>query len=412
MQPEPEPELTPKKRHTSPSGRIVLPILFVVLVIVVLGRPILIAGLDDDDGPGPAPAEGSTTPGTGGNDRPRRLADRYPRACLQEVGAPSPGTIAAAFDGGVQAVAPAGQAIFALEAQPPIGWSASGRVLATAGADLWSSTGAHIGLAFANPAQKWAWAPTSDCLAAVTRGRLMVASPPKRTAVLVRGDPDDPVRTFAFSPRGTRLLFAVRDGLFMADLGSGRVTRLQENLGWTLVGWAAEDRPILLSALAGDPSAGWLDFAPGDEVTYCGNEVVTVRDQRLAAFGVNGVPSDIAADQRYRYGSVSCEPGGTLLITVRSLKGDPAGTVVSVLERDGSLVRDLAVPTRIEDGVSWGAGGVVYAGAPSSRGAATVWFVPEGGAPHPTGVRVPGLSDGLDRWLDWSGDRPLGHPTT
>ena len=414
------PDSPPPRRYTSPTGRIIIPVLLVVLLIVFLGRPILVAGLDlDPEEPGPAPTRMGRDDGEKGPPGPTKLAAPYPKACLRAAASPSPGLIAA-FDGSaVSSITPTGARVFALQAEPPVGFSAGGTYLATAGADLWTDTGEHVGIVFSRPVSTWAWSPVGDCIVGVDKSRLVVAEPEAKPTVLVHGIP---VTTFGFSPDGDRIVFAVGGegrtaGIWMADLRSGEVKILQSSIGWILMGWSRADRPILFR----DTSVGeravkdGLGFLPSDVTTRCGDEIVTISRDRLAMVGVSGAPEYIDADRRFRYTAVTCEPTGELLVTVRYEKGSPGQTSLAVLRRDGTFVREVAQQSSVEDGPMWGprGTGVVFAGEVGGEGAAgpLVWFVPEGGTARATGLRVDGIGDGLDAWLDWSATPPLGHPT-
>ena len=408
----------PLRRYTSPTGRIVIPVLAVVLLIVILGRPILISGLDLDEEPEPVPTERPDR-GNGNEDPgPSRLESPVPNACLDDARDSGAGLIAA-FDGGaVTARTPSGGVAFALRARPPIGFSASGRYLATAGADLWTSRGGHIGTAFARPAMKWAWSPLGDCIAGIDKGRLVIAEPDEKAVVLLG---DMGVETFSFSPDGTRLVVAVggsgpKAGIWMADLQTREVKPLQPSPeGWSLTGWSRAVRPILLKEVAEGGSRESLSFPPSDQVSYCGDEVITIRRERLATFGVSGLPKYVPADRRFRYAAVACAPSSDLLVTIRYPKGNSGKTEVAVLRRDGTFVEELGQQSSVEDGPMWGprGTGVVFAGTVGGEGSVgpLVWFVPEGGSARPTGLRVDKLGDELDAWLDWSATPPLGHPT-
>ena len=397
----------------SPTGRVVIPILFVVLLIFVLGRPILVSSLDvEEDEPAPV----STPRGTDEKDEssgPSRLARPYPRACLRPAQAPGLGLVAATRGGSIGVGSPDGQAAFALRAEPPVGFSADGRFLATAGADLWSDRGAHLGLAFKRPVTSWAWAPTGSCLVGIERGRLMVVRPERAPEVLVRGVP---VSDFSFSPDGSRLVFAVSDessatGIWMADLKSRDVRSLLDETGWLVTAWSRAMRPIMLQEGPGSRSRDGLSFGPSDEVAYCGSEVITVRRERLATFGVSGVPTYLQTDRRFRYSGVSCSPRGDLLMTIRYPKGDPTATTLAVLRIDGSFVEEFGQDSAIEDQPMWGPAGtgVVFVGGTDEG--PLVWFLPEGGEERTTGLRVERFGDQLDSTLDWSATPPLGHPT-
>ena len=394
----------------SPTGRVLIPLLFVVLIIVLLGRPILISGLElDEDDPGPVPTVRPTEDGRDDPKGPTRLATPYPRACLEETAAPAPGLVAAFSNGSVTAAAPQGGTAFALRVRPPVGWSPSGRFLATAGADLWSNRGDHIGVAFSRPVGRWAWSPVADCIMGVERDRLVVAQPRRAPTTLLRGID---VSTFTFSPDGSRLAFSVKgsgpsSGVWMADLETREIKFLQPPKGWVHVAWTRAMRPILLPG----PGTG-LTFTPSDEVANCGDEIVTVRKQKLATFGVTGVPKFIRADLRLRYEAVACAPSGSLLVAIGRASGR-GNTSMVVLRPDGTFVREVAQQSIAEDLPMWGPGGVVFAGSVGGEGAAGpfVWFLAEGGTAQPSGLRVDGLGSRLDAWLDWSGTPPVGHPT-
>lgn len=395
-----------------------IPVLLVVLLIVVLGRPILISGLGLEEDPAPPPPA-PTPKGTDEDDEtsgPSRLAVAFPKACMRDASSGGLGLVAAATRSSIGVGGPDGRAAFALRAEPPVGFSASGRYLATAGADLWSESGAHIGLAFDRPVVTWAWSPMGDCLVGIERGRLMFVRPEDAPKVLVRGVP---VSDFSFSPDGTRLIFAVADqsratGIWMADLRSGEVKRLLDETGWQVTAWSRAMRPVMLQEDAGSRSRDGLSFRPADEVAYCGAEVITVQRERLASFGVSGVPEYLDVDRRFRYTAVACSPSEDLLISIRSPKGDPTRTALAVLRPDGSFVREIGQSGGMEDFPMWGppGTGVVFAGEGSSAedGEPLVWFVPEGAAARQTGLRVAGLGDRLDSWLDWSATPPVGHP--
>jgi WD40 repeat protein len=325
------------------------------------------------------------------------------------------GLIAAAYGDSIGVGTPGGESAFGLRAAPPVGFSASGTYLATAGADLWSRTGAHLGLAFGQTVVTWAWSPAGDCLVGIERGRLMFVRPDKPPKVLVRGVP---VSDLAFSPDGSRLIFAVAEGsdstgIWLTDLRSGEVKLLLDEIGWEVTAWSRAMRPIMLQEEAGARSRDGLSFGSSDEVAYCGSEVITVQGGRLATFGVRDVPSFLDADRRFTYTAVGCSPSDDQLIAVRDPKGNASSTSLAVLRLDGSLVREFGEDTATEDFPMWGPSGtgVVFAASPQG-GEPLVWFVPEGGQPRQTGLRVERLGDGLDALLDWNVTPPVGHPTS
>ena len=409
------PPARPARRYGSPTGRIVIPVLFVVLLIVVLGRPILIAGLDlDPEQTEPAPRGGTVTKSPK-PEGPSRLAAGYPRACLGDASSPGLGLIAASDGSTVTAASPTGADAFMLQARPPIGFSASGRFLATAGADVWTAQGRHVGLAFVDAVKTWAWSPAADCIAGVDRGRLVVAKPGGKPVTLVD---DVDVETFAFSPDGSRILFAVggssrSKGLWLADLRTGKVRNLQQSVGWTLAAWTTRGRPLLLRHKAFSTAA--LSFVDADQTAYCGDEVLTLRGPGPARFGVSGPASYLDVDRGFSYVAMACAPNGNFLAVVRRDKEVETETEIVVLRSDGSLVREVGQGSSFHKAPMWGPSGtgVIFVGEPGGEGAVgpLVWFLPEGGTARPTGLRVSKLGDELDALLDWSATPPLGHPT-
>lgn len=387
-----------------------------MLLIVVLGRPILVAGLDlDPEPPDPLATERGADPKKE-KAGPTRVASPYPKACLRPAPSPGAGLIAAAPDERTVTVAsPLGASGFALQARPPVGFSASGKYLATAGADVWAVDGSRVGIPFERPAKSWAWSPVADCIAAVERGRLVVAQPGKRSSALMD---ELPVSTFAFSPDGSRIVFSVEAdedaGIWMADLRSGKVKILQSSLGWDLIGWVRGMRPFMLrqGSLRSGKGDG-LGFLPSDTVTTCDDDIVLISNDGIALAGISGDPNSLRTDGRFRYSAVACAPGGDLMIAVRNAQGQ-GGTSMAVLRRDGSFVREVAQQSSIEDAPMWGptGTGVVFAAEVAGRGAGPlVWFLPEGGTARPTGLGVYRLGERLDALLDWSATPPLGHPT-
>lgn len=409
--PEPPP---PPRRYTSPTGRIVIPVLLVVLLIVVLGRPILVSGLNlDEEEPEPIPTEDGD--GRNGNGRgPSRLASDYPKACLANDAQRGLGLIAAAAGGSVSVRSPTGSEAFALRAEPPIGWSASGKFLATAGADLWTERGNRIGIAFSRPVDTWAWSPTADCIVGIEGNRLSVVRPDERAVPLVRGMR---ITSFAFSPDGTRIAFAIEEGrdigIWTADLQKGEVRLLQSSVGWTLQAWSPANQPLLVRfAEEGRGGTDLFAFPPSDEVTFCGGMVITVAEDRLAEFGA-GAPNYLISQRGFSYSAASCAPSGDFLVAVRERRGGGPVTQLVVLRPNGGFVEEVAQMSAIEDGPMWGPPGVVFAGTVRGEGTPgpLVWFIPEGGRARTTGLRVDRLGDDLDARLDWSATPPLGHPT-
>jgi hypothetical protein len=401
----------------------VVAILFVVLMIVILGGPIMESGLEGAlDGADPGRREPRNV---GGKDdkkegrRDQKIALRFPKACLR--GAPADeglGLVAASAGGSVRIATPDRRAIARINARGPVSWSASGRWLATGGGDVWTRLGNRIGRAFGKEVSKWAWSPTSDCLVGLRDQQLFAWGGDARP--ITRG----PVVNFAFSPTGERLVFATATaheegaGLWLADLKAGKATLIQrftpERSAWDLVGWSRADRPILLAARA-QPGSGdgiVLTPMPPGTVDACGEELVVARNGRLATFGVSGPPRFIRADRFYRYSAVTCAPNREFLAAIRVPKGAPSSdSRIVLLTREGALVRRLTLGAFRDAGPSWGPTGTGLVLARTQLGSKQqlVWFIPEGGSAFSVGVPVENGPGGIPV-MDWSADAPLGHP--
>ncbi|HET7481409.1 MAG TPA: hypothetical protein VFK89_00975 [Actinomycetota bacterium] len=426
--PRPDPNLPASP--LSARGRVVGALLFVVALIVVLGRPIMVAGLREPDG---GDQRRVTSPNRTGHEprrRPHRdrpqppsvLSVRYPRECFQGSDPELPGRVAAAAGATVSIVdlARPGRAV-ELDAHGPVGFSPSGRFLVTAGGDLWDSSGRNLGAVFRGAIDRWAWSPVADCLVVVSDNRLVLIP---RSSIAPHGKADvtgglvlsdEHVTNFGFSPDGTRLVLSIDSpasyaGIWMADLASGELKFLQpaKDLGWKVEAWSNANRPILIGEKA---SLGLLHFDASERVDRCGDEILTISDGRIATFGVTGGSAFLSTPSGLRFGGLSCSPDGGLLAAISSRSSDE-GTLV-VLDRSGALLQDLGDRGSFDSYPSWGPSGtgVVFLrrnvdGVVARR---TVYFVREGGSAASTGVAVVG--DPHEN-LDWSADTPLGHPPT
>jgi hypothetical protein len=418
----------PARRPNKADGsntKVVVAILFVVLLIVILGRPIMESGLEGAlDGADPVRrgprnnAEGKKNDKEQG--RPdQKIELRFPKACLRNAPVDEGlGLIAAAAGNSIRIATPDRRAVARIDGEAPVGWSATGRWLATGGGEVWTRLGNRIGLAFGKKVSKWAWSPTSDCLVAIREDRLLAWGGDARP--IMKG----PVLNFAFSPTGDRLAFSTGieheegAGIWVGDLADGEAKLVQrytaERTSWNLVGWSRADRPILLSTdhQPGSRNGAVLTPMPLGSVDSCGEELVVARNGRLATFGVSGPPRFLRADRFYRYKAVTCAPNREFLAAIRVPKGAPTSdTRLVLLTREGDLVRRLTQGAYRDEAPTWGptGTGLVLARTPLGSKQQLVWFIPEGGSAYSVGVPVENGPGGIPV-MDWSADAPLGHP--
>jgi hypothetical protein len=115
-----------------------------------------------------------------------------------------------------------------------------------------------------------------------------------------------------------------------------------------------------------------------------------------------------------RYFTASCGPFGNFIAATRG--GGRDATRLVLLDGDGRFLRTLGEGGYADEAPRWGPGGagVVFVRQPLGPGAARVWFIPEGGLPRPTGLKVAtGSQDG--NWFsvfDWSAGPPTGMPAS
>ena len=419
----------PIQKDTS-AAKVMAAILFVVLLIVVFGGRILSAGLDEVAAPSDAPGN-DRKPGDRGKSAPEDMKIAYPAACLKRVRPVQDlGLLAAEGPEGISIATPLGGPVASLASRGPVGWSPSGKLLATQDGKLWTAAGDALRppvdqtSAVDEPTGRsirWAWSPRADCLVAVEPEGLTVRSSGGKVATIV----SERVSTFAFSPSGTRLLVVMdtsdrkRGGIWLADLEEREMRvlmPLKESAGsWIFYGWSRSERPILLAPKGlNGPSIARpeVGFLPAGASSTCGSEIVVADNGRVATFGVTGTPKYVAADDRYRYLAVACAPNARFLAAVRVLKGaGPDAARLVLLERDGSFIDLLTRGLYRDRSPTWGPSGtgLVLVRRPiGDEAAQQVWFLPEGGIVRQVGLPVVD-SNGVPVF-DWSADGVPGHP--
>ena len=411
----------PRQTDTS-SAKVIAAILFVVLLIVIFGQRILSAGLDEELASPERSRDrrGQANTPVDGKEDPASLEIDYPERCLKP--APEPegfGLIAAERPDGISVAAPTGGSPVSIRSSGPVGWSPSGRFLATGRGEIWTATGEQVLKRSGGGPSTWAWSPIADCLVLVGGGEMLVFAGNKPSFAILAGR----VATFSFSPDGTKLMVVMSDpkrgGIWLADLEAREMTRIldaKEARGrWVLNGWSRAERPILIRPAGITEGSGppKVSFLPPSASTTCGDEIVVVENGKLATFGVTGPPKFLAADDTYRYLAATCAPNNQFIAAVRVLKGaGPDAARLVLLDRDGSFINPLTQGLYRDDSPSWGPArtGIILirrqlgAGEESQQ----VWFLPEGGVVQQIGLPV--ISTNGIPVFDWSADGVLGHP--
>lgn len=444
------------------AAQVVSSLLFVVLLGVVLTIPIrssdrpsdLVAGL-------PRPSPSVTTP----KGRPliargkAGLLERLPGQCRRwQLQPPTGGgIIAAARAGRVSFARPDGTAVARLNAFAPVGWSKSGRYLATGPAgNLWTSDGLPIErhgqyqIAFGGDSG-WAWSPVADCgFSLDRRGNLFVTVvnpskiPPAWGVTLARG-----VESFALSSDWRWIGLVLQNpgwrSLAIADLQRHRLhiikTYPRATCCITLAGWSASGQNLYFWAGPGVSvmTDGWelqAASAPSGPLQRVHETVLPqpslVSECAGAAAVIAGGGRDRRTNKRVRYiegsnvaltsrelavSSFTCSPGSQLVFSAAPDGEDPGGRKLYLLDLAGSGGLDVLAddPKRADDRPEWSPGtGVLFVRWSGRRG--ELWLLPEGGYPYPLPLSVR-TDEGAywsganwDRVIDWSATPPRGLP--
>lgn len=389
----------------------------------------------------------------------RNIQGRVPDECRRWwLGSPSDGgTIAASRAGRVTLVTPDGEVVARLKETGPVGWSVSGRFLAT-GSDgaLWNSDGSPVQrheyqVSLGQPGSTWAWSPAGDCGFVLDRhGRLGITVvnpskiPPTWGVNLVEG-----VEAFALSSDWRWLGLVLDDpgsrSIAIADLRRRRInivkTYARTTCCITLAGWGGAGRNLYF--WAGPGNSVMADGWPLQAISVPAGPVQRVRATVIPdpflmgecagrSAVIAGGNRDRRTNKRIRYieggnvaltprhlavSSFSCSPGSTLVFSAADDGDDPVARKLYLIERAGSgglkvLADD---PDAADDRPEWSPGtGVLFVRWSGSEG--ELWLLPEGGVPRrlPLSVKSdPGAywsGGNWDRVIDWSATRPRGLP--
>ncbi len=432
---------------------------FVAVLAGVLTIPLRGPNATDDPLALASPVGSSPAPLDAGAADPK-LVGRLPTQCRGQVRPPNNGGVIAAIRGRRLTLAtPRGEILARLHAKAPIGWSASGRFLATgSGGALWYSDGSPVQrhhryqLSLGRDLSGWAWSPVGDCGFVLDRkGNLFVTAVnprkiPPTYSVMLASD----VESFAVASDWRWLGLVLRDSnrrsLAIADLKRHRINIVRTygrgTCCITLAGWSVEKQSFNFWAGPGDSvmADGWPLLAvpvpagrPQSTDTTVLPDAPLVGDCAGSTAAVAGGNRDRRTNKRVRYvearsarvtprdlavSSFTCSPEGTLVFSAADDGDDPVERKLYLIALGGDQRPSVLAddPERADDRPEWKPGiGILFVRWRGSKGA--VWLIPEGGPPRRLRITVrtdPGAYwAGADwgRILDWSATPPTGLPT-
>ena len=435
--------------------------LTVALVVATVSS--VVAGVAPVVAAGPAAPTVAAVPSVA----PVKVLGAWPGRCLRAATNPSgAGRIAAVLDGKVTIGSPSDGSSVTLpvvlsadEAQ--VGWSPSGRYLATGDGRLWTRDGYASGRLFDELTGFWGWSTAADCALGVTGGEpgfnpnrvLSVGRPGAHPTPFLRGDISD----FAFTPDGRYVVLVVAigttppvtAGFWRVDLRTGTVVELArlapENCCVHMAGFTADGTGLWFWGAPGGSvmADGWplmaLDVRrPGRLITYgtssrptmtlpradfvttCGTRTMavvglfrvstTVMDKRLAFVSPGHLPTYLTPSSRV-FVSPACSPNGRYVVAAQGKDGGSSTRLrLTLLTSGGRTVGDLTDGGPWADArPEWATPGVVFERVPEAGGSTQLWFAPAGGFAQATHLDVDEAS--ANAW-DWSATPPTGRSNT
>ena len=449
------------------AGKVIAAIAFVVLLAGALTIPLRNpmgtgSRTDQSEARGVVGAAPSSSPSLG----PRSLAPetaelqgKLPEQCRRwQLEAPSEGgTIAANHKGRVTLASPNGTLLARVKGRAPVGWSKSGRYLATGSeGNLWNAAGSPVQrheyqVSLGKRGSTWAWSPVGDCAFVLDRkGHLSVIAvnpgkiPPTYSVSLVDG-----VESFAGSSDWRWLGLVLRDSarrsIAIADLQRRRVNVIKtydratccitlagwggggESLyfwagsgnsvmadGWPLQAVSVPRGPVhrLPTAMLPDPSL--VGKCAGTSAVVAGGN----RDRRTTKRVRFIQGSSIAlTPRRLAVSAFTCSPASTLVFSAADDGDEPSERKLYLIElaEEGGSTLLADEPGVADDAPEWAPGtGVLFVRWAGSAG--RLWLIPEGGQPRPLPLSVrtdPGAYWSGANWhrvIDWSATPPRGVP--
>lgn len=443
------------------AAKIVSAVAFVAFVAAVLTIPIRNSVNEERRGESlealdPSPSSSEQGPRM---ETKLNVQARLPAECRRwQLQSPTDGgTIAASRAGRVSLARPDGTFAARLKARAPVGWSKSGRYLAT-GSDgaLWYSDGSPVQrheyqVSLGQQGSSWAWSPVGDCAFVLDRdGHLSVASVnPRKIPPTYKVNLVDGVESFAVSDDWRWLGLILRDSgqlsIAIADLLRGRVnivkTYGRATCCITLAGWGGAGQSLYFWAGSGNSvmADGW----PLQAVSVPKGPVQAVRTTVLPEPSLVGECAGVSAviaggnrdrrtTKRVRYiqgsnaaitprhlavSSFTCSPASTLVFSAADDEADPTERKLYLTELAGDAGLTLLVDElgMADDRPEWAPGtGVVFVRWSGSEG--QLWLLPEGGEPRPlplfvrTDAGAYWSGANWDRVIDWSATPPRGLP--
>jgi hypothetical protein len=366
---------------------------------------------------------------------PPQVLQPYPNDCLERVNSPRGNRLlAAATFRSAQIATPDGRIVVSLNSQAPIGWSPSGRYLASGPGDIWDRSGKRVAsLSGSKDFPQWSWSPTADCFVYRDRKFIRVYPPSgEDTAFMWVGES---IRTtFNFSPDGRSIALFKRNRhkyeLWVVDLVGGeleRVARTGYDGGWSPGGdrifFQLHSTLMAIEATGGTPvvyDAKWERESEAHHADFfegCGGRLIAARgsniyneaDQPLVELERDGKSRRLTHDN-FAYWSPSCSPNGERLIATRAGQNKIGSKRAVVLGPRGP--QEITPDDGLSDEyVEWGphqTGIIVIRRRPRSD-IGEVWFGTLRSGLSPTGIKVssyPGYS--ARDSFDWSASRPPG----
>lgn len=336
-----------------------------------------------------------------------------------------------------------------LNARGPVGWSASGKFLATGGGKVFDSSGAAKGALFSGAASQWAWSPAGDCALGIVAGKLELGVPGRRGGTLLSAT----VTGFSISPNGRKVGIAAQDDVsntfWIADLAGGGLTKVHEvgaTVAGTVFGWAPDSKTLYIGSSGTSAGAdgyritsvkvvgggvlrhrlGLSALAGPDTFSACRSRLLvvaggtrdTTTNKRLAYLTAR--KAHYITPQGTTYPSAACSPKLDFIAAVGAPDGsDVSARRLELLRGDGSVAQALTAGSYWDDDPMWGPAGtgIVLVRTPTGGGSPQVWYIREGSSAQPTGLALKAAGDyfgqfGWDALLGWSAVAPTGLPVS